>query len=92
MPPEIKMNCEGAIMVNLLGLKKNFPISMEKRVKMLSEIQGSNIHYYGKSREILGRKMAHITFLLNSKISSERYDEAKVLLTMVRDIWPSPNA
>ena len=92
MPPEIKMNCEGAIMINLLGLKKNFPISMETRIKMLSEIEGSNIHCYGKSREILGRKMAHITFLLNGKTHSERYDEAQILLTMVRDIWPSPNA
>jgi len=91
LPPEIKMNCEGAIMINLLGLKKNFPISMETRIKMLSEIEGSNIHCYGKSREILGRKMAHITFLLNGKTYSERYDEAQVLLTMVRDIWPSPN-
>ena len=92
MPPEIKMNCEGAIMINLLGLKKNFSISMETRIKMLSEIEGSNIHCYGKSREILGRKMAHITFLLNGKTHSERYDEAQILLTMVRDIWPSPNA
>ena len=92
MPPEIKMNCEGAIMINLLGLKKNFPISMETRIKKLSEIMGSNVHYYCKSREMLGRKMAHITFLLNGKTHSERYYEAQVLLTKVRDIWPSPNA
>jgi len=91
MPPEIKMNCEGAIMINLLGLRKNFPISMETIIKMLTEIAGSNIHSYAKSREILGRKMSHITFLFNGKTHSERYDEAQVLLTMVRDIWPSPN-
>ena len=91
MPPEIKMNCEGAIMINLLGLRKNFSISMETRIKMLSEIEGSNIHFYGKSRDILGRKMAHIRFLLIGNTHSERYDEAQVLLTMVRDIWPSPN-
>jgi len=45
---------------------------------MLSEIEGSNIHFYGKSLEILGRKMAHITFLLNGKTHSERYDEAQI--------------
>ena len=39
-PPEIKMNCEGSIMINLLGLKKNFPISIETRIKLLSEIHG----------------------------------------------------
>ncbi len=91
MPPEIKMNCEGAIMINLLGLKNTFPISIETRIQKLSEINGSNIHYYCKSREILGRKMAHITFLLNGKTHSDRYDEAQILLTKVRDIWPSPN-
>ena len=73
MAPEIKMNCQGAVMINLLGLKKNFPISIEMRLKKLSEINGSNIHYYGKSREMLGRKMAHITFLLSGKTHSDRY-------------------
>ena len=90
-PPEIKMNCEGSIMINLLGLKKNFPISIEKRVKLLSEIKGSNLHWYGKSKETLGRKMAHITFLLNEKSHLNRLQESKVILTKVRDIWPYPN-
>ena len=91
-PPEIKMNCEGSIMINLLGLKKNFPTSIDTRVKLLSKIKGSNLHWYGKSKEILGRKMAHITFLLNEKSHFKRFEESKEILTKVRDIWPSPNA
>ena len=91
MPPEIKMNCEGAIMINLLGLKKNFPIPMKTRVKMLSEIEGSNIHCYGKSKESVGRKMAHITFLLNEDNHSKRVEKSKEILNKVREIWPSPN-
>ena len=91
-PPEIKMNCEGAIMINLLGLKKDFPTSIEARIKMLSKINGSNLHLYGKSQETPGRKMAHITFLLNGKTHLERYEESQEILTKVRDIWPSPNA
>ena len=90
-PPEIKMNCEGAIMINLLGLNKNFPVSIETRVQKLSEINGSNLHWYGKSKEIIGRKMAHITFLLNGKNHLERYEESKKILSKVRDIWPFPN-
>jgi len=90
-PPEIKMNCEGAIMINLLGLKKDFPTSIEARIKMLSKINGSNLHLYGKSQETLGRKMAHITFLLNGKTHIERYKESQEILIKVRDIWPSPN-
>ena len=90
-PPEIKMNCEGAIMINLLGLKNDFPTSIEARIKMLSKINGSSLHLYGKSQETPGRKMAHITFLLNGKTHLERYEESQEILTKVREIWPSPN-
>ena len=85
------MNCEGAIMINLLGLKHDFPTSIESRIKRLSKINGSNLDFYGKSQETPGRKMAHITFLLNGKTHLERYEESQEILTKVRDIWPSPN-
>ena len=90
-PPDITMNCEGSLMINLLGLKKNFPLSIEKRIKLLKEINGSNLHWYGKSKEIIGRKMAHITFLLNEKNHLKRVKESEEILTKVREIWPSPN-
>ena len=91
-PPEIIMNCEGSIMINLLGLKKNFPTSIEKRVKLLCEISGSNLHWYGKTTEKVGRKMAHITFLLNGTNHLKRLEESREILSKVREIWPSPNA
>ena len=90
-PPEIKMRSEGSLMINLLGLKKKFPLSMDERIKLLSEINGSNLHWYGKSKETLGRKMAHITFLLHEKNYLNRVKESEELLTKVRKIWPSPN-
>ena len=90
-PPDIKMNCEGSLMINLLGLKKNFPLTIEKRIKLLKEINGSNLHWYGKSKEIIGRKMAHITFLLNEKNHLKRIKESEEILTKVREIWPYPN-
>ena len=89
-PPEIKMCCEGSIMINLLGLKKNFPLSIDERLEMLSKIDGSNLHWYGKSKEIIGRKMAHITFLINEKNHNQRLAKSKEILTKVREIWPSP--
>ena len=89
--PEIKMNCEGSLMINLLGLKKNFPLALEKRIKLLSQINGSNLHWYGKTKEIAGRKMAHITFLLNEKNHLKRIKESEEILTKVREIWPSPD-
>ena len=90
-PPEINMHSQGSLMINLLGLKKNFPISIKKRIELLSQIKGSNLHWYGKSRESVGRKMAHVTFLLNEKNHSKRLEKSKDILTKVREIWPSPN-
>ena len=90
-PPEINMQSKGSLMINLLGLKKDFPITTEKRIELLSQIKGSNLHWYGKSKEILGRKMAHITFLLYDKDHLKRIKKSKEILTKVREIWPSPN-
>ena len=90
-PPEINMHSQGSLMINLLGLKKNFPLSIGKRIEMLSQIKGSNLHWYGKSKESVGRKMAHVTFLLNEKNHLERAEKSKEILTKVREIWPSPN-
>tara|TARA_Y100001933_G_scaffold70580_1_gene71931 strand:+ start:4051 stop:5244 length:1194 start_codon:yes stop_codon:yes gene_type:complete len=89
-PPEIKMSCEGSLMINLLGLKKNFPLSIENRIKRLSEITGGYLHWYGKSRETIGRKMGHITFILDEKCYEERFLKSKKLIDEVKKIWPSP--
>ena len=78
-------------MINLLGLNKKFPLKIEKRIELLSQLEGSNLHWYGKSQERVGRKMAHITFLLNEKNHLKRTEKAKEILTNVREIWPSPN-
>ena len=89
--PEIKMLSEGSLMINLLGLKNKFPLPIEERIKLLTQIEGSSFHWYGKSKETVGRKMAHITFLLNAKDHLGRLKESEELLTKVREIWPSPN-
>ena len=90
-PPEIKMHSQGSLMINLLWLNKKFPLSIKKRLELLSQISGSNLHWYGKSKEIVGRKMAHITFLLNEDNHSKRFKKSKEILNKVREIWPSPN-
>ena len=89
-PPEICMNSNGALMINLLGLKKNYPINIDERIKNLSELKGANIHWYGKSKEIFGRKMGHITFLLEENNYDERFKKAQLFIKNVSQIWPSP--
>tara|TARA_Y100001968_G_C19431936_1_gene757557 strand:- start:64 stop:1266 length:1203 start_codon:yes stop_codon:yes gene_type:complete len=88
--PEILMKSHGSIMVNLLGLKKEYSLSLKERLKKLSELDGANLHWYGKSREEFGRKMGHITFLLDEKNYEQRLQKSKTILKSIREIWPSP--
>ena len=89
-PPDINMNSKGALMINLLGLRKNYFLKIEDRIDKLSNINGANIHWYGKSKETFGRKMGHITFLLDENNHEERCEKADSLKKEVNDIWPSP--
>ena len=89
-PPDIKMNYEGSIMINLLGLKKNHSLDIEERVENLSRIKGAHIHWYGKTKETFGRKMGHITFLLEENNYEKRLKKANLIREEVNKIWPSP--
>ncbi|MEM6751743.1 MAG: 5-(carboxyamino)imidazole ribonucleotide synthase [Cyanobacteria bacterium P01_C01_bin.38] len=73
-----------AIMVNLLGyetLKSNYT---DKRSE-LAKIPGAHIHWYGKSESRPGRKLGHITVLLD-KLNR---DEAMTIATNIESIWYS---
>ena len=84
------MNSKGALMINLLGLRKNYFLNIEDRIDRLSNIKGANIHWYGKSKETFGRKMGHITFLLNENNYEKRCEKANSYKKEVNNIWPSP--
>ena len=84
------MNSKGALMINLLGLRKNHSLKIQNRIDLLSNINGANIHWYGKSKETFGRKMGHITFLLDENNHEKRYDKALSLKKEVNNVWPSP--
>ena len=88
--PDISMNSKGALMINLLGLRKNHSLKIQDRIDLLSNINGANIHWYGKSKETFGRKMGHITFLLNENNHEKRYEKALSLKKEVNHVWPSP--
>ena len=90
-PPEINMICNGALMINLLGLKKSYPIPIEKRIREIEKIQGVNLHWYGKNKEQFGRKMGHVTFLLDEENYDDRFKKAQRIIYEVNLIWPSPH-
>ena len=85
--PEMLVN--GALMANLLGLQSNYPTSLTQRLDNLRGIPGLNVHWYEKEEEKKGRKLGHVTYLLNNKDALSRKKEALEVLKRIRLIWPT---
>ena len=86
--PEPELIVPGALMVNLLGLPEGSQLSIEERLFNLREITGAHMHWYDKTQEIPGRKLGHVTFLLDSDDPRARREEALRRLESIRSIWP----
>ncbi|MEW6497298.1 MAG: 5-(carboxyamino)imidazole ribonucleotide synthase [Cyanobacteriota bacterium] len=76
------LKCNGAVMVNLLGYEYSQNDYLEKRQKLAS-LPGTFIHWYGKSESRPGRKLGHVTVLLNSQHPSE----AQGIAQKIESIW-----
>ncbi len=87
--PTPEMLADGALMANLLGLEKNYPITLTQRLDDLRRIPGLNVHWYEKEEEKKGRKLGHVTYLLNNKDAVSRKKEALEVLKTIRLIWPT---
>ena len=85
--PEMLVN--GALMANLLGLQADYPITLAQRLDNLRAIPGVNLHWYEKEEEKKGRKLGHVTYLLNHKDALSRKKEALDVLKTIRSIWPA---
>jgi len=85
--PEMLVN--GALMANLLGLQSNYPTSLTQRLDNLRGIPGLNVHWYEKEEEKKGRKLGHVTYILNNKDALSRKKEALDVLQTIRSIWPT---
>ena len=85
--PEMLVN--GALMANLLGLQSNYPTSLTQRLDSLRDIPGLKVHWYDKEEEKKGRKLGHVTYLLNNKDALSRKKEALDVLQTIRSIWPT---
>lgn len=86
--PSTELIAPGALMVNLLGIAKDKCSSLDQRVNEINNVNGANLHWYGKKEEKPGRKLGHVTFLLNESDSKARREEAMTALKTIRSIWP----
>ncbi|MEA5593116.1 5-(carboxyamino)imidazole ribonucleotide synthase [Rivularia sp. UHCC 0363] len=80
----VAMNCPCAIMVNLLGYETQTSNYIDKR-STLAKIPGSYLHWYGKSESRPGRKLGHITVLLDDK----NRDRAMTIARNIESVWYS---
>ncbi|MFO0139404.1 MAG: 5-(carboxyamino)imidazole ribonucleotide synthase, partial [Cyanobacteriota bacterium] len=79
----------GALMVNLLG-RDGTQEHDEADCQALAALPGSHLHWYGKSESSPGRKLGHLTLLLESSGNAALQQEAQAKLQEVRSIWPLP--
>ncbi len=87
--PSTELVAPGAFMVNLLGLAPDAAISLEERLRALQDIPGAHLHWYGKE-EMPGRKVGHVTVLLQQPDANGREREARDVLERIRSLWPNP--
>lgn len=74
------LRCAGAVMVNLLGYE-NSQSDYEQKRSLLQQIPQAHLHWYGKTESRLGRKLGHVTVLLDNQ------NEAMNVARSIESIW-----
>ena len=76
------LSCDGAVMVNLLGYEHSENDYLAQR-QQIEQIPRSHVHWYGKTTSRPGRKLGHVTVLLEA----ENRDEREAIAQTVESIW-----
>lgn len=76
------LRCTGAVMVNLLGYE-NAQSDYSVKRKNLAEIPNAQVYWYGKSESRVGRKLGHVTVLLDTA----KRETAIAIAQQVESIW-----
>ncbi|MEL7036443.1 MAG: 5-(carboxyamino)imidazole ribonucleotide synthase [Cyanobacteria bacterium J06592_8] len=88
-----QMHCQGAVMVNLLGYEltqtqtNTLQTLYTQKQQQLTEIPNAFVHWYGKAESRPGRKLGHVTILLNTQSPEQRQSEAIAIARKVESIW-----
>ncbi|MEB3185686.1 MAG: 5-(carboxyamino)imidazole ribonucleotide synthase [Cyanobacteriota bacterium] len=84
-----ELQVPGALMVNLLGFQEG-DVDYQGERQALAALPGAAVHWYGKQGPGLGRKLGHVTLVLDGATPEARQGEAMERLEAVRAIWPLP--
>jgi len=83
----VELQVPGALMVNLLGFETSEADYLPQR-QDLALLPGARVHWYGKQGARPGRKLGHVTLVLEAAEPQARQAEAMARLEQVRAIWP----
>jgi len=72
------LQSQGAVMVNLLGFEHSQDSYLAQR-KRLAAIPSTFIHWYGKTKSYPGRKLGHVTVLLDSQERERALEVARTI-------------
>ena len=83
----------GALMINLLGYEPDdgadAKLAHLQQRQALASMPGAHVHWYGKCAR-LGRKLGHVTFVLEAEGPEALEVERARRLREVRAVWPWP--
>lgn len=76
------LQCAGAVMVNLLGYE-NYHSDYQSQRQQIAEIPQAHVHWYGKTESRPGRKLGHVTVLLDN----QNREQAIAIAHSIESIW-----
>jgi 5-(carboxyamino)imidazole ribonucleotide synthase len=81
-----QLKTPGAVMVNLLGYEHATSNYREKR-QQLEQIPQANVYWYGKTQSRPGRKLGHVTVLLDETTEPAKRQQALAISQKVESLW-----
>ncbi|MCC5658552.1 5-(carboxyamino)imidazole ribonucleotide synthase [Nostoc sp. XA010] len=76
------LQCASAVMVNLLGYENSHSDYQSQR-QQIAEIPQAHVHWYGKTESRPGRKLGHVTVLLDN----QNREQAIAIAHNIESIW-----
>ena len=82
----IHLKTDGAVMVNLLGYENSKSDYLPQR-KAIANLNNSYLHWYSKTESRVGRKLGHVTVLLDIHKGENLSNKGKLIAEQIESIW-----